>query len=81
MQKFEPKCSPCWMESSADSFLETSPLSSTLAPGTKLGHFEIIKQLGRGGIGDVYRANDKRLNRTVAIRIFPFHLSRKGRLR
>ena len=68
-------------ETSADSFLESSPISSALAPGTKLGHFEILNQLGRGGMGEVYRATDKRLNRAVAIKVLPFHLSTKARLR
>jgi Tol biopolymer transport system component/predicted Ser/Thr protein kinase len=62
-------------ESSAASFLESSPLASRLAPGTKLGHFEIQQLLGRGGMGEVYRARDSRLNRTIAIKILPRHLS------
>jgi len=68
-------------ESDTDSFLEDSPLASALAPGTILGNFEILAQLGRGGMGEVYRAKDKRLNRTVAIKILPRHLSQKPRLR
>ena len=43
----------------------------TLAPGTKLGHYEIHSQLGVGGMGEVYRARDSRLNRDVAIKILP----------
>jgi len=43
----------------------------TLAPGTKLGHYEIHFQLGVGGMGEVYRARDSRLNRDVAIKILP----------
>jgi serine/threonine-protein kinase len=43
----------------------------TLAPGTKLGHYEIHSQLGVGGMGEVYRARDSRLNRHVAIKILP----------
>jgi len=40
-----------------------------LAPGTKLGHYEILSPLGAGSMGEVYRARDPRLNRDVAIKI------------
>src|SRR5262245_34632244 len=46
-----------------------------LTPGTKLGNYEIIAPLGAGGMGEVYRARDIRLSRTVAIKILPAHLS------
>jgi len=42
-----------------------------LAPGTQLGPYEIISPLGAGGMGEVYRARDTRLNRDVAIKILP----------
>lgn len=42
-----------------------------LAPGTKLGHYEIHSQLGVGGMGEVYGARASRLNREVAIKILP----------
>src|SRR6202047_5256303 len=46
-----------------------------LASNTKLGPYEIISPLGAGGMGEVYRARDTRLERTVAIKILPSHLS------
>ena len=48
----------------------------TLAPGTKLGPYEIISQLGQGGMGVVYLATDPRLKRTVAIKLLPPDLTR-----
>ncbi len=47
----------------------------TLTAGTKLGPYEIQAPLGAGGMGEVYRARDTRLDRTVAIKILPPHLS------
>jgi Tol biopolymer transport system component len=47
----------------------------TLAAGAKLGPYEIVGPLGAGGMGEVYRARDTRLDRTVAIKILPAHLS------
>ena len=46
-----------------------------LANGTKLGPYEIMAAIGAGGMGEVYRARDSRLDRTVAIKILPSHLS------
>lgn len=46
-----------------------------LASGTKLGPYEIQSSVGAGGMGEVYRARDTRLDRTVAIKILPTHLS------
>jgi eukaryotic-like serine/threonine-protein kinase len=52
-----------------------------LAPGTKLGPFEVVASLGAGGMGEVYRARDTRLDRTVAIKILPAHLSTSAELK
>ena len=46
-----------------------------LISGTKLGPYEIQSPLGAGGMGEVYRAKDTRLDRTVAIKVLPSHLS------
>ncbi|MGO9302560.1 MAG: protein kinase domain-containing protein [Candidatus Korobacteraceae bacterium] len=46
-----------------------------LTAGTKLGPYEILSPLGAGGMGEVYRARDTRLDRSVAVKILPSHLS------
>src|SRR3979490_434035 len=47
----------------------------TLAAGSKLGPYEIAAPLGAGGMGEVYRARDTRLDRTIAIKILPAQFS------
>ena len=43
----------------------------SLAPGTRLGPYEITAQIGAGGMGEVYRATDTNLQRQVAIKVLP----------
>src|SRR4029077_21224660 len=46
-----------------------------LAAGTKLGPYEVVGPIGAGGMGEVYRARDTRLDRCVALKILPAHFS------
>src|SRR5438034_5567251 len=53
----------------------------SLAASTRLGPYEIIAPLGAGGMGEVYRARDTRLDRSVAIKVLPQHLSTNSEVR
>src|SRR3990172_4794062 len=50
----------------------------TLSPGTRLGPYEIASPLGAGGMGEVFRARDTKLNRDVAIKVLPAAFAQDG---
>jgi serine/threonine protein kinase len=52
-----------------------------LPVGQRLGPYEILSAIGAGGMGEVYRARDTRLDRVVAVKILPDHLSDRAELR
>ena len=52
-----------------------------LSSGTQLGPYEILKPIGAGGMGEVYKAQDSRLHRTVAIKVLPEHVSNTPELK
>jgi serine/threonine protein kinase len=58
-------------------------LKMTFEPGTKLGVYEIVEPIGAGGMGQVYRARDRRLGRDIAIKVaaqkFSEHFEREAR--
>lgn len=54
----------------------TEPLMAYMfSTGTRLGNYEILEPIGRGGMGEVHKAKDTRLDRTVAVKVLPEHLA------
>ena len=53
----------------------------SLAEGQRLGPYEVLGRIGAGGMGEVYRARDTRLDRTVALKVLPSEVSADGALR
>jgi Tol biopolymer transport system component len=53
----------------------------TLSPGSRLGPYEVLSPLGAGGMGEVYKARDTRLERTVAVKVLPSHMSSSEEVR
>ncbi len=51
----------------------------TISAGNRLGPYEILGQIGAGGMGEVYRAKDPRLGRDVAIKVLPASFSARTR--
>ena len=51
------------------------------SPGTRLGPYELLEPIGAGGMGEVYRARDTRLDRSVAVKVLPAELAERAELR
>ncbi|WP_353071714.1 protein kinase domain-containing protein [Tunturiibacter gelidoferens] len=79
MLSIEGKLDPNFLESPAAQQValpgSTAPGNTMLEAGTRLGPYEVQALLGAGGMGEVYRGRDTRLNRTVAIKVIPRALS------
>ena len=60
---------------------DVEPVERVLEPGLRLGPYEVVDAIGRGGMGEVYRARDTRLGRTVAIKVLPAHVATNADLK
>jgi serine/threonine protein kinase len=53
----------------------------TISPGRRLGPYEVLSSLGAGGMGEVYKARDTRLERMVAVKVLPQHMASSPEVR
>jgi serine/threonine protein kinase len=60
---------------------DVEPVERVLEPGLRLGPYEVVDAIGRGGMGEVYRARDTRLGRIVAIKVLPAHVATNADLK
>ena len=54
---------------------------TSVAAGSRLGPYEVVSRIGAGGMGEVFRARDTRLDRTVAIKILPAEFASNAQLK
>ena len=59
------------LSSSLRSRIQSETLVVTLQPGSRLGPYEVFAAIGAGGMGEVYRARDRKLQRDVAVKVLP----------
>jgi serine/threonine protein kinase/Tol biopolymer transport system component len=62
-------------------FSKLSNARLPILPGRRLGPYEILAAIGAGGMGEVYKARDTRLDRIVAVKVLPAHLADRAELR
>ncbi len=58
-------------QSSGRAYNPSAPATVSLSPGTRLGAYEVATQIGQGGMGEVYRARDTKLDRDVTLKVLP----------